>query len=89
MDAAQARVAAQALRAWLQPTRPARAGFVAAFQAVRGSPSARKRPRSRDATSAPSRARVRVTPGGALSPLQRGGHSLSGSGMLNERGGLR
>ena len=103
MDAAQARVAAQALRAWLQPAQPAGVGSVAASQAAQGTPSARKRPRSqspspaRGATSAPSRARVRAPPGGALSPppppsISRGGgggHSLSGSGMLNERGGLR
>ena len=47
MDAAQARVAAQALRAWLQPAQPAGAGSVAASQAAQGSPSARKHARSR------------------------------------------
>ena len=54
MDAAQARVAAQALRAWLQPAQPAGAGSVAASQAAQGSPSARKHPRSQS----PSPARV-------------------------------
>ena len=48
---------------------------------------------SHDATSAPGRARVRATPGGALSPpplcVSGGGHSVSGSGISNERGGLR
>ena len=50
---------------------------------------------ARDATSAPSRAQVRATPGGALSPPPPeaspggAGHSLSGCGMLNERGGLK
>ena len=60
MDAAQARVAARALRAWLQPARPAGAGPVAASQAARGSPSARKRPRAR--SSSPERETRRARP---------------------------
>ena len=60
MDAAQARVAARALRAWLQPARPAGAGPVAAFQAARGSPSARKRPRPQ--SSSPERETRRARP---------------------------
>ena len=48
---------------------------------------------ARDAMSAPARALVRAAPGGALNPPQcvskgGGGHSLSGSAMLNQRGGL-
>ena len=102
MGAAQAPVAARALRPWLQPAQLAGTGSAVASQAARGSPSARKCPRSqspspahaRDTTSALGKARVHATPGGALSPppplvSMGGGHSLSVSGMLNERGGLR
>ena len=60
MDAAQARVAARALRAWLQPARPAGANPVAASQAARGSPSARKRPRPQ--SSSPERETRRARP---------------------------
>ena len=92
--------AAQAPRAWLQPARPAGASSVAASQAAQGSPSVRNRPRSRSpslargATSATSRALVRAPPGAAPSPpppqaSPRGGHSLSGCGMLSEQVGLR
>ena len=59
MDAAQARLAAQALRAWLQPAQPAKAGSVAASEAAQGSPSARKRPRSRSLSLARVTRRVR------------------------------
>ena len=62
MDAAQARVAARALRAWLQPARPAGAGPVAASQAARGSPSARKRPRPQSQSSSPGRETRRARP---------------------------
>ena len=99
MDAAQARVAARALRAWLQPARPAGAGPVAASQAARGSPSARKRPRPQ--SSSPERETRRARPEHEHARRQeefppppasvsRGGaHSLSGSGMLNQQGELR
>ena len=59
MDAAQARVAARALWAWLQPAQPAGAGPVAASQAARGSPSARKRPRSQSSSLARETRRAR------------------------------
>ena len=101
MDAAQARVAAQALRAWLQPEQPSGAGSVAASQAARDSPSARKRPHSQSSSPARVARRARPEHGCARRPeglsapppptVSRGGggHSLSGSGMLNERGGLK
>ena len=100
MDKVQARVAAQAVQAWLQPAAgqgrhrggvPGRVGFAKRGQTP---PLVITLTNARDATSAPSRARVRATPRGALSPpphagSRGGGGSLSGSGMLNERGGLR
>ena len=100
MDAAQARVAARALRAWLQPARPTGAGPVAASQAARVSPSARKRPRPQ--SSSPERETRRARPEHEHARRQEefpppppqaslggGAHSLSGSGMLNQQGELR
>ena len=100
MDAAQARVAARALRAWLQPAPPAGAGPAVASQPVRDPPRGRKRSRSR--SSSPERAtrRARPTsrecarhPGEPSDPPPRvsmgGAHSLNGSGMLDGRGELR
>ena len=60
MDAAQARVAARALRAWLQPAPPAGAGPAVASQPVRDPPRGRKRSRSR--SSSPERATRRAHP---------------------------
>ena len=100
MDAAQARVAARALRAWLQPALPAGAGPAVASQPVRDPPRVRKRSRSR--SSSPERATRRARPmsgecarrpGEPSDPPPRvsmgGAHSLSGSGMLDGRGELR
>ena len=100
MDAAQARVAARALRAWLQPAPPAGAGPAVASQPVRDPPRGRKRPCSRSSSpervtrSARPTSRERARhPGEPSDPpprVSRGGaRSLSGSGMLDGRGELR
>ena len=88
MDTAQARVAAQALRAWLQPAQLAGAASAAASQAVPRWPSKHKRPCSRS----PSTTRVtrRARPADhKCARVQAGGNNLGGSGTLNEQGGLR
>ena len=100
MDAAQARVAARALRALVQPAPPAGAGPAVASQPVRDPPRGRKRSRSR--SSSPELATRRAHPalrecarhpGEPSDPPPRvsmgGAHSLSGSGMLDARGELR
>ena len=100
MDAAQARVAARALRAWLQPAPPAGAGPAVASQPARDPLRGRKRSRSR--SSSPERATQRARPasrecarhpGEPSDPHPRvsmgGAHSLSASGMLDGRGELR
>ena len=100
MDAAQAHVAARALRAWLQPAPPAGAGPAVASQPARDPPRGRKRSRSR--SSSPERATRRARPasrecarhpGEPSDPPPRvsmgGAHSLSGSGMLDGWGELR
>ena len=100
MDAAQARVAARALRAWLQPAPPAGAGPAVASQPVRDPPRGRKRSRSRSSSRERATRRAHPAsrecarhPGEPSDPPPRvsmgGAHSLSGSGMLDGRGELR
>ena len=100
MDAAQAHVAARALRAWLQPAPPAGAQPAVASQPVRDPPRSCKRSRSR--SSSPERATRSACPASrecARHPGEPsdpppcvsmgGAHSLSGSGTLDGRGELR